>query len=335
MTYTVTKLITNAYYISGVVSRDFQTVQGSQFEDGLQMLNEILTDKTVEDDMVPYFSHYTFPAVQGIDTYFIPNLIQLDTFVFFIGNIRYEMTELQRRRFFGSSRANNIQSLPFTWHLERCFGGANLYLYFVPNTAYPMEAWGQFRLGEVDINQDLSSKLTTVNLGAVSLSGTGTLNPGQFLINGIDMAGAYASAQLLVNHINNISTDVVASLYLNQITLSSNVNITISTSGVGDLANTITFINFNTLDGPKNQTYFPLVLDQFYITYLKYALANRICYEFDYVVPVGVAKQLEKYEGMISKRSQQLDLRMEKISTLGTGTGINYGQVNLGHGWTI
>lgn len=335
MPYTVLQLITNAYYISGVVSRDFQTVQGSQYQDGLQMLNEILTDKTVEDDMIPYYNRLTFPSVQGQSEYFIANLIELDTLVFFINTIRYEMKNLERRRFFGSSRADNIQSLPFTYHVERKTGGATIYLYFVPNTAYPMEAWGLFGLTDVSLNQDLKSRLTTVNLGQPLLTGTGTLGAAQLVVNDIDMAGAYASNQALATAITNTVPNVNAAINSNEFVLTSSVNITVSTDGVGVAANTITFSNFSTLLGPQSQTYFPMYLDQFYISYLKYALAKRICTEFDYVVPIGVKEQLDEYEFMISKKSQQLDLRMEKISTLTNERSLNYGQINLGKGWSI
>jgi hypothetical protein len=341
MPYTVLQLITNAYYISGVVSRDFQTVSGSQYQDGLQMLNEILADKTVEDDMIPYFQKLSFPAVQGQEKYFIQNLIELETLVFFIDTVRYEMRNIERRRYFGSSRANNIQSLPFTYHVERETGGASIYLYFLPNTNYPMEAWGQFGLSSVALNQDLTSQLTSVNLGEPLSTGTATLAQGQLVINGIDMMGAYpaagllTSAQVLANAITTNVPFVNAAVNSNQFFLTSGININVVTSGMGVAANTITFGYFSTLKGPQNQTYFPLVLDQFYITYLKYALTNRICVEFDYAVPPGAKMQLDKYESMISKRSQQLDLRMEKISTLNTSQTIDYAQINLGKGWTI
>ena len=336
MAYTVTKLITGAYYASGIVSREFSTVTGSQFEDGLMMLNEIISDKTVEEDMIPYFTKYDFTSNAGKQTTFIPNLIQSETATFFIDGVRYEMTQLQRRRYWGSSRADNVQSLPFTYEVERVVGGANLNLYFIPNQNYTMQLWGLFRLSQVEINQDLTSRLTTVELGAVTVNGAGTLAIGQFLINGTDMAGAYATPQALAVAINNAQDEVRAQVFLGSMTLTSADNIVISTTGQGNPVNTINFVNFNLIDGfAKNQEYFPMVLDQFYITYLKYALANRLCYEFDYGVPPGVEKQLTKYESMISKKSQQIDLRMEKVSTLGTGTGINYGQVNLGHGWTI
>jgi hypothetical protein len=243
MAYTVSKLITNAYYTAGVVARDFQTLEGSQLEDGLDFLNEILGDTSVDSDMIPYYTKNSFNSVIGQESYFIPHLIELTTLVFFIGPIRYQMNEIPRRAYFGSTRANNIETLPFTWHVERTFQadpntnipteGAILSLYFIPNQAYPLECWGLYGLTDVQFNQNLE-----------------------------------------------------------------------------------------------------LVYPKFYITYLKYALAVKICDEFSYEIPSGVNKRLEKYQESISKRSQELDLRLQKISTLGSYPGLNYAIINFG-GWTV
>lgn len=232
MAYTTLQLITNAYYESGIVSRNFETVSGQQAQDGLMYLNDLIQDKTVDNGLIPYYLEYDFAAVIGQEKYFIPDLISVDTFVFFIDTVRYQTENRARREYFGSSRADNIQSLPGSWHLERCFGGANLFIYFKPNAAYPLTIWGQFRLNEVVINQDLS-----------------------------------------------------------------------------------------------------LTLDRFYINYLRYELAIRICAETNYSVPPGVQKAFNKYENMISKQSGPIDLNMIKLSTLQRRGSINYGQVNLGHGW--
>lgn len=241
MSYTVTKLITNAYYASGIVAREFQTVQGNQFQDALDWLNEILGTTSIANDLIPYYTKYTFTAVVGQETYFVPNLIQLSSLVFFINSVRYQMNEIPRRTYFGSTRAQNIKSLPYTWHLERAFQadpntglqteGANLSIYFLPDQNYPMEAWGLFGLTSVTINQDLA-----------------------------------------------------------------------------------------------------LIYPPFYIAYLRYELGVKICDENSYEVPAGLQKKLNEYRGMISKRSQQIDLRGEKISTLGSNTGLNYAVVNFG-GW--
>lgn len=233
MAYTVTKLITNAYYASGIVGRDFQTVSGSQLNDGLDFFNEILSDKYVEKGMLPYYTKYNFNSIAGTEKYFIPNLIEVETLVFFINTVRYAMSKVDRIYYYGSSRADNVESLPFTWHMERELGGSSLYLYFKPDQAYPMELWGQFGLADATNNTDLE-----------------------------------------------------------------------------------------------------LVYDQFYISYLKYALAKRICINFDCIIPPGVSDQLLQYNMMISKRVSPLDLRMQKTTTFGSSNSVNYGQANLGKGWT-
>jgi hypothetical protein len=232
MAYTTLQLINFAYYESGIVSRGFETVSGQQANDGLIFLNDVIADKTVEQNLIPYYQVYNFTAIAGQEAYFIPDLIDVDTFTFFIDTVRYQTQNRARREYFGSSRADNIQSLPGSWHMERTFGGANIYIYFKPNTTYPLQLWGQFRLAQVVINQDLS-----------------------------------------------------------------------------------------------------LTLDRFYINYLKYDLAARLCQEFNYTVPPGVAKQLTQYEDNISKKSGPMDLNLTKLSTLQRRGSINYGQVNLGHGW--
>jgi hypothetical protein len=232
MAYTTLQLINNAYYESGIVSRGFETVSGQQATDGLQFLNDLLQDKTVENGLIPYYEEYNFPAITGQEKYFIENLITIDTFVFYIDTVRYSTQPQGRREYFGSSRANNIQSLPGTWHLEREFGGASLYIYFKPNQAYPLTIWGQFRLNDVTINQDLS-----------------------------------------------------------------------------------------------------LTLDRFYINFLKFDLAVRLCAEYNYTVPPGVQRALNRYEDSISKKSGPMDLRLTKLSSLQRRGGINYAQVNIGKGW--
>ena len=232
MAYTTLQLINFAYYESGIVARGFETVTGQQANDGLIFLNDLIADKTVENGLIPYYQEYNFNAITGQEKYFIEDLISIDTFVFYIDTVRYQTENRARREYFGTSRADNIQSLPGSWHMERCFQGANLYIYFKPNQAFPLTIWGQFRLAQVAINQDLS-----------------------------------------------------------------------------------------------------LTLDRFYINYLKYDLAARLCAEYNQSVPPGTAKALAQYEDSISKKSGPMDLRLTKLSSLQRRGGINYGQVNLGKGW--
>jgi hypothetical protein len=156
MTYTVTKLITGAFYLSGVVSKEFQSVTGDQLGEGLEFLNDILGDVRINNDMVPYYSSQELIVAPGESVQFIPGLIQAETLTFFIQSIRYQMAPVGRDAFFGNSRAENITSLPLTYHVERAKGGANIYFYFKPNQEYAMQLWGQFGLEEATGNEDLS-----------------------------------------------------------------------------------------------------------------------------------------------------------------------------------
>ena len=235
MAYLVTALISEAYYTSGIVSRSFQQVDGDQVQTGLVKLNEILSDTAIEDDMIPYFTtSYNFNAVSGQEMYFIPNLSKAETLTFFINTIRYQMSKVSQDLYYGSARAENVESLPYHWHCERCLNGSNLFIYFFPDTNYPMQLTGLFRLQTVTLDQDLS-----------------------------------------------------------------------------------------------------LMIDQYYINYLQYRLADRLCTAYNFEVPQGLHKQLLQYQQMISKRSSPMDLRINKISTFNSNNSINYAQVNLGKGWTV
>lgn len=232
MAYTTTNLIADAYYASGVVSREFETISGSQIGDGLEWVNNIITEKTIDVGMIPYETTYNANFVIGQEKYFIPNLTQIDTLVFFLDQVRYAMKYEKRNAYFGSSRVENIKTLPFEWYFERQFGGGNLYIYFQPDQNYPMEIHGIFSLAQIVLGQDLS-----------------------------------------------------------------------------------------------------LTFDQYYTTYFRYALADRICAEYSYTTPDNVIRQLGKYEAFITKNSRILDMRLSKTSTLQKKGNFNWAFINLGKGW--
>jgi hypothetical protein len=156
MVSTVNELIVESYYASGIVSREFETVSGSQIAGGLKFLNAIIGDKAIQTKLLPYADKYTFNAQAGVEEYFIPNLVGIDTFVFYIQGLRYETNNQQRKQYFGSFRPTNIQSLPFNWHAERTLNGTNLFLFFIPDQNYPLEIWGNFKISSVTQFQDLS-----------------------------------------------------------------------------------------------------------------------------------------------------------------------------------
>lgn len=156
MTYTTTNLVTDAYKLSSIVSRELETVSGSELSEGIQAANEVIGDKTADKSMIPYFMPTNFDTIVGQEMYFIPNMIEATTIVFFLDTVRYAMEQVSRDIYFGFPRAENIQSLPFTYHVERCYGGANVFVYFLPNQIYNMQAWGKFSLSSIVLGQNLA-----------------------------------------------------------------------------------------------------------------------------------------------------------------------------------
>jgi hypothetical protein len=501
MTYTTNQLISGAYYSAGVVSREFETVSGFQIADGLGWLNDILTEKRVDEGMIPYETTYTFNAKVGREIYFIPDLIEIDTLVFYLDRVRYAMAYDKRNQYFGMPRVENIKTLPYNWYFERVTGGGNLYIYFLPDRDYPMEIHGIFGLSSVKLGQDLSASVVTADLGvptfynnqyifqtAVPYSQV-VLGPGQLIIstirqtnsfpenpppvvadnfeNAVDLMGTYQNIGALINYINSgilpgvsarldvddfvlysdtepphpiyvrsygyppngatfigsvtaATTSALSATYNNgtlgvgaflQSTINQFLNvdggnlqvgntvlvkdqpITIqngvyvvtvagnpgnpwtltrvtyydqpSEIGVGtfftalsgvvnrgvnfiqtadvslvgtspilfSVFGAITFSNFSTIGSWNYQVFNAIGFDQFYITYLRYALADRICAEYNYVTPPNVLRQLGKYESWINKKSRLQDLRNMKVSTLNKRTTYGWAFINLGRGW--
>ncbi|MGB1309583.1 MAG: hypothetical protein ACPG47_00150 [Leucothrix sp.] len=153
------ELITSAYYLSGVVSRDLETVSGSQLTDGLELLNDILAEKSRLGIEIPYYSHTTLNTVVGQEEYDVPGLIDLDAITFNIGEVRYSMVRMDRRYYFGSPRVDNIESLPFSYFPERVKDGMKIYLYFLPVDVYVVKITGKFALSQVAADTDLNLEL--------------------------------------------------------------------------------------------------------------------------------------------------------------------------------
>jgi len=231
MSYTVTQLINRAYYLSQVVSRELETVSGQQLTDALDWLNALLNLKSANSRLIPYYTLYEFDAVPQQEEYFVPNLINPETLTFNIGPVRYSMQPVSRRPYQGAGRVDNVYSLPFNWHAERCLGGSNIFLYFIPDTNYPLKLWGKFGFANVTLNQDLLT------------------------------------------------------LY-----------------------------------------------DEYYIDYLRYRLAMRICSEFGIPMQPQAAQELEELEEAMKDVSPP-DMTITKWSSLQAGQGINWGDINIGRGW--
>lgn len=162
MAYTAAQLITRAWYLSGIVARNLQSVTGDQINDGLTLLNALLDFKQIETDLLPYYTYNTsYSTVSGQETYFIKNCALIQSVTFNIDNVRYPMDYVTPRNYFGSGRVDNLASLPFNWTYQREAGGGLLYMYFLPSGPFPLKIYGKFYLADVSLSTDLSLTVDT------------------------------------------------------------------------------------------------------------------------------------------------------------------------------
>lgn len=155
--YLATQLISRAWNLSGIVAREFEQTSGLEGSDGLFLLNELLEFKACDLKLVPYYKRIEFNLVQGQERYYIPNLYQVETFTFNIDSVRFPTFNSHRKQYFGDGRVDNIQSLPFEWHLERVFGGSYLYVYYLPMQTFPAQITGKFALTDVQLQTNLAT----------------------------------------------------------------------------------------------------------------------------------------------------------------------------------
>lgn len=156
MVYTTRQLITDSYYLSNVVARDFEEISGSQLLDGLKRLNAILGITASQIGLIPYYRKYNFTGIVGQGSYYVPGLATMESLTYYIGPVRYPMERQTRQQFWAYSKIDNINSLPAYWDMERRNDGADVYVYFNPADEYLFELWGKFQLSSVTLDQNLS-----------------------------------------------------------------------------------------------------------------------------------------------------------------------------------
>jgi hypothetical protein len=113
---------------------------------------------------------------------------------------------------------------------------------------------------------------------------------------------------------SNYPLKMMAKIFLTDVTLSTDLT---------DISAVVpyTFIN-NANQG----------LDTSYIEYLRYALAEYMCSEYGIIFNPGSKKILTKYERKLMYIGPP-DLSVIKTSILTEGSGLNFGDVNIGKGW--
>ncbi len=156
MSYTAQQLITRSWYLSGIVARNLQTPTGDQITDGLALLNALLDFKQIETDLIPYYNYILMDAVPQQEYYFLPYVSEIESITFNINVVRYPMEYVTRTNYYGSSRVDNIYTLPFSWNFNRQLNGGELALYFIPDQTYPLKMMVKLFLVDVSLTTDLT-----------------------------------------------------------------------------------------------------------------------------------------------------------------------------------
>lgn len=146
MAYPAAELISRAFYLSGVVSRQLQTVSGPQLSNGLDLLNSLLSFSSMTTELIPYYELIDLPLVAGQEEYFIPGLFDVESFTYTMGTVRFPSKKLRRYAYFATARPEGINALPATWTWQRTTGGTNFFVYF-----RPQESWGGQIVGKVGL----------------------------------------------------------------------------------------------------------------------------------------------------------------------------------------
>lgn len=153
----VSQLVTNAYILSGIVSRGLNSVSNQQGTDGLFLFNQLQDEIVLKPDYIPYYSLQTMTTVTGQEKYFFANVAEISTVTFTLQNVRYSLVPDNRRHYYGAPRAENISSLPFDVFWERTLGGSNLYLYFFPSQNLVLNVNCKLFLPDSTMDTDLST----------------------------------------------------------------------------------------------------------------------------------------------------------------------------------
>lgn len=198
-----------------------------------------------------------------------------------------------------------IDLVPYYTYIEMpAVGGQEFY--FLPNVA-AIESI-TFNIGEVRYPMDSSTRSHYFGSGRVDNIETLPFNWNFNRALGGGYLGLYFIPEA------NYPLKMMVKLFMVDVALNT------------DLTNIASVLPYTFINN-SNQGY-----DTSYIEYLRYALAQYMCSEYGILFNPESAKILQKYERKLMYIGPP-DLSMIKTSILTEGTGINYGDVNIGKGW--
>lgn len=147
------QLITQSYYLAGIIWIDGEIPTGQQINTGLNMLNGIISESALDAILILYFTHDTFTGQVGVETYNVPGLIELSALTFSQDEVRYQLSRKSINEYNAISRVNNLNSLPQSYYVERAMNSSNIYVYPFPNLPYEFQVTGKFMNSQVTLDE--------------------------------------------------------------------------------------------------------------------------------------------------------------------------------------
>lgn len=330
MSYTALQLINRAYFLSQVVSRNLQTTTGDQASDGLYMLNALLDVKSMDLHLIPYFTEYEFDTIASTESYWVPNLLYVDSMTFNIGTVRYSMEEMTRKGYFSTPRVDDVYSLPFSYRVERGYyddiistaAGTTTLTSSSNSVQYLTGSTTQTILLPVTSTLSLDDTFTIVNnstgIVTVQSSGADTV----LAMNG-NTAAIYTC-------ISTTGTTAASWSYAATDLLSA-TGAYVYLYFVPDQAYTVKIWGKFGLTDVTLTTDLSTLYDNFYLEYLRYALADYICGEWGVTFPDASKRRLAEYMKKLKMVSPP-DLSIQKRTYFGSKPGLDWQLVNI-PGW--
>jgi len=329
MAYLAQTLVTNSWYLSGIVARNLQTVTGDQITDGLALLNALLDFKQIETDLIPYWTYIQINPITGQEYYFLPNAVGIESITFNIGVVRYPMDSVTRRNYYGSSRVDNIQTLPFSWNFNRGQGGGTFATYFLPSAQIQtFKLMVKLFLNDVQLDTDLTNVYQLFAAGFVSNFTITNPGTGYTSLPTVTISAPNITNGTQAEAFANINNGSITSINLINAGSGYTSTPTVAITGGGGAGAVVQANRSNYSFLQSNNAGF----DTSYIEYLRYGLAQMMCSEYGVLFNPESEKILKKYERKLMLESPP-DLSIIKSSVLCEQAGLNYGDVNLGLGW--
>lgn len=154
---TARELITRSWYLSGIESRELQSVGGDRLAVGLELLKSLLDYAQAETELIPYYNlNEATTTVIDQEKYFIENCAEIAGVSFDLNDVRFNMQRIPHNQYFSASRVNNLTSLPFTFSSLRTPGGTDLYLYPLPDDTFNLNIFGKFYITDPTLSTELN-----------------------------------------------------------------------------------------------------------------------------------------------------------------------------------